>query len=131
MYIAIGDINRKTNQTTKPKQTERKSVSENFFLFDQNLKSLGEITDVDERFETLSKVIMDCLDRFSPKEEFSNMNKKESSRITNKVKNETVKRDQSFKIWILQTIDYNRERYVKQRNRVNKVIRNEIRMKNF
>ena len=67
------------------------------FLYDQNLKSLGEITDVDERFETLSKVIMDCLDRFSPKEEFSNKNKKESSRITNKVKNETVKRDNHSK----------------------------------
>ena len=50
--------------------------------------------------------------------------KKESSWITNKVKNETVKRDQLFKKWILQPNDYNRERYVKQRNRVTKVIRN-------
>ena len=94
------------------------------FLLDQKLKSLGEITDVDERFETLSKIIMDCLDRFAPKEETSNKNEKESPWITNKVKNETVKRDQLFKIWILQPNDYNRERYVKQRNRVTKVIRN-------
>ena len=94
------------------------------FLLDQKLKSLGEITDVDNRFETLSKIIMDCLDRFAPKQEFSYRNKKESSWITNKVKNETVKRDQLFKKWILQQNDYNRERYVKQRNRVTKVIRN-------
>ena len=35
-----------------------------------------------------------------------------------------MKRDQLFKKWILQPNDYNRERYVKQRNRVTKVIRN-------
>ena len=46
------------------------------FLLDQKLKSLGEITDVDERFESLSKIIMDCLDRFAPKEEISNRTKK-------------------------------------------------------
>ena len=40
------------------------------------------------------------------------------------VKNETVKRDQLSKIWILQPNDYNRERYLKQRNRATKVIRN-------
>ena len=70
------------------------------FLLDQKLKTLGEITDVDNRFETLSKIIMDCLDRFAPKEEISYRNKKESSFITNKVKNETVKRDHLFKKWI-------------------------------
>ena len=94
------------------------------FLLDQKLKSLSVITDVDERFETLSKIIMDCLNRFAPEEEISHKNKKESSWITNKVKNETVKRDQLFKIWTLQPNDSNRERYVKQRNRVTKVIRN-------
>ena len=46
------------------------------FLLDQKLNPLGEITDVDNRFETLSKIIMDCLDRFAPKEENSNRNKK-------------------------------------------------------
>ena len=40
------------------------------------------------------------------------------------VKNETVKRDQLSKIWILQPNDYNRERYLKQRNPATKVIRN-------
>ena len=68
------------------------------FLLDQKLKFLGDITHVDERFETLSKVIMQCFDRYAPKEEISNKNKKESSWITNKVKNETIKRDQLFKI---------------------------------
>ena len=63
------------------------------FLLEQKLKSLSEITDVDERFESLSKIIMDCLYRFVPKEEFSIKNKKESTWITNKVKNETVKRE--------------------------------------
>ena len=94
------------------------------FLLGQKLKSLGEITDVDNRFETLSKIILDCLDRFAPKEKISYRNQKKSSWITNKVKNETVKRDQLFKKWMIQPNDYNRERYVKQRNRVTKVIRN-------
>ena len=66
------------------------------FLLDQKLKSLSEITDVDEHFESLSKIIRDCLYRFVPKEEISNNNKKESTWITNKGKNETVKRDQLF-----------------------------------
>ena len=46
------------------------------FLLDQKLKSLGEITDVDNRFQTLSKITMNCLDRFAPKEEISYRNKK-------------------------------------------------------
>ena len=37
---------------------------------------------------------------------------------------DSVKRDQFFKKWILQPNDINRERYVKKRNRVTKVIRN-------
>ena len=123
MDVTIGDINRKPINKTKPKLKGDQYLKFSFLL-DQKLKSLGEITDVDERFETLRKIIMDCLDRFAPKEETSNKNKKESPWITNKVKNETVKRDQLFKIWILQPNDYNRERYVKQRNRVTKVIRN-------
>ena len=45
------------------------------FLLDQKIKSRSEIIDVDERFETLSKIIMDCLDRFAPKGEIS-FNKK-------------------------------------------------------
>ena len=70
------------------------------------MKSLGEFTDVDNRFETLSKISMDCLDRFAPKEETSYRNKKESSWNTNKVKKGTVKRDQLFKKWILQPNDF-------------------------
>ena len=50
-----------------------------FFLLDQKLNFSGEIKDVDERFETLSKIIMDCLDGFTLMEEISNKNKKEIS----------------------------------------------------
>ena len=46
------------------------------FLLDQKLKSLGDITDVDNRFEILRKIIMDCLNRFAPNEENSYINKK-------------------------------------------------------
>ena len=105
------------------------------FLLDQKLKSLGEITDVDEGFETSSKIIVDCLvDLLRRKKLVIRIKKNPHGEQTrNKVKNETVKRDQLFKLWILQSNDCNRERFVKQRNRVTTVIRNakEITMRKF
>ena len=75
-------------------------------------------------FHELSRIIMECVDRFAPERELGS-HYEQNDWITNKIKKAIVKRDEPFQKWMKSPTTDNKRAYKTFRNKVTSLIRSE------
>ena len=91
------------------------------FLLDQKLKRISLNSPVDDLIVQMSEAIMECIDKFAPKQPI--LHNSDNQWITNSIKNALLKRNQLFQKWIDNPCDDYRKKYKSYRNKVTHMIR--------
>ena len=99
------------------------------FLLDQKLKRISLDSPVDDLIVQMSEAIMECIDKFAPKQPI--LHNSDNQWITNSIKNALLKRDQLYQKWIDNPCDDYRKKYKSYRNKVTHMIREAKRTDNF
>ena len=94
------------------------------FVLYQKLKTISQNNAADIQFHEISRIILECVDRFAPEREL-NSHYDQNEWIANKIKNAIVKRDELFQKWIKSPTRDNERAYKTFGNKVTSLIRSE------
>ena len=104
------------------KLAESEKVFNYLFLLNHKIKKNMKQNNVDEQMKELTKIILDCIEKFVPLR-ILRINRK-SQWMTNQVKNTIKKKNNSFKKWWENPSKENHKKYRQQRNLATKAIKN-------
>ena len=115
---------KKTMKARNMKKLKGENALNFLFVLYQKLKTISQNNAADIQFHEISRIIMECVDRFAPEREL-NSHYDQNDWITNKIKNAIVKRDELFQKWIKSPTTDSERAYKTFRNKVTSLIRSE------